>query len=214
MALVRSKLMILKSNLEDNTAIEVTAVAHARLTEETAKEARSKSFDEGLIVEYEKFSNGRNITWWKDEKAGIGGVLDLVRMESMFKPQPFLISQCDNDEDTDQDLRYFKVLDVPTSNSMSGFFDLPDEGPSKQIYFLTAGSRHADGLDLDFNGYMEMACESKLFFYWQKVLIDIKKNKESPETRDFREIMPTIFSDFDWDTFVEKYNSLRLSLNK
>ena len=56
-----------------------------------------------------------------------------------------------------------------------------------------------------------MAFEAKIFEYWPLVLLDIQNNHESPETIKFKKEMPKIFDDFDWEKFVEKYESLRLS---
>lgn len=73
------------------------------------------------------------------------------------------------------------------------------------------GDKWVSGLDLDVEGYFKMAFASKVFFYWQVVLIDIKEGTLSDETKTFKKEMPKIFTDFHWDEFVNLYESLRLS---
>ncbi len=59
-----------------------------------------------------------------------------------------------------------------------------------------------------------MAYEAKVFYYWPRVLLDIQNGTECYETERFKKEMPKLFADFNWDKFVEKYQSLRLSKNK
>jgi len=45
-------------------------------------------------------------------------------------------------------------------------------------------------------------------FYWPDVLLDIQYGKESSETKNFKEMMPKIFVDFNWDHYVENNSTL------
>ena len=66
-------------------------------------------------------------------------------------------------------------------------------------------------LDIDFKGYLEMAFEAKAFQYWPKRLLDIKYGGETPETVAFEREMHRIFAGFDWESYVKRYQELRLS---
>lgn len=184
------------------------------ISAEVAAEAVQRGFDEKLIREY-RSSNGVKMTWWKDPAEGTGGSMELVNMESMFEPQQWLVELCDQYPTMDKDLRHFRLLDVPPRVELSvGFFDLPGNKSSGHLYVLMTGDQHASDLDLDFEGYIDMAIASRVYFYWQKVLVDIRKGKESPELKTFRQEMTALSADFSWEEYVNKYNSLRLSLRK
>ncbi len=163
-----------------------------------------------IIEEYSE-SDGFFINWWKDENKKIGGELNLSPSKFLLQNEPTLKTECDMDSEMDQELRYFRLFDVPTMNSQVGFFALPNIEPSQNLYFRMVGDKWASDLDVDIDGYFKMALASKIFFYWQIVLIDIKEGTISDETKTFKKEMPKIFSDFNWDEFVALYQSLRLS---
>jgi len=199
--------------LEDEGKIEEFEEKFSpRISESDEEQLKKLKIYDDLIKLY-KQTNGFEIEWWKDSEEGIGGAIKLNSTKFLFQNEPSLKTECDLDPNMDQDLRYFRILDNPSMNTQVGFFMTPEKGITKALWFRMVGY-DASSLDLDFKGYLEMALTSKVFFHWQKVLLDIKDGKESPETKTFKEHMPQIFSDFNWDEFIEKYSSLRISLNK
>ncbi|WP_010521974.1 hypothetical protein [Aquimarina agarivorans] len=187
--------------------------ANLPISDEIVNKANEVRFDDEIIKEYKKKSNGRKIKWWKDSSKGIGGSINLLKMESMFEKDIAIIDELKVNEYLDKDLEFFRAIDIPSMNEEVGFFMIPDKKPTIDIYYRLAGE-NVSSLDLNFKGYLEMAFESKVYAYWQKVLVDIQDNEASPEVIIFKENMPKIFNDFSWEAFVEKYESLRLSKQK
>ena len=108
-------------------------------------------------------------------------------------------------------LEFFKPFDLVTDEAECGFLHRPGFS-SAAIYYHRIGRPQLYNLDLDFSGYLEMALAARVYYYWPKVLLDIQSGEESPETLDFKHNMPLVFPDFSWEGFVEKYQSLRLSI--
>lgn len=198
---------------EKNGTIEFTNEFKMPINEESVKELRNNKINDLIIQEYNE-SDGFNIFWWKDSSKKIGGKIKFNPSEFLLKNEPVLDIECQMDPEMDQELKYFRFLDVPTMNSQVGFFALPDKEPSKNLYFKMAGDKWASDLDLDVEGYLKMALVSRVFYYWQLVLIDIQNDNESEETKIFKKEMSKIFSDFNWNEFVNLYQSLRLSKRK
>lgn len=198
---------------EKNGTIEFTNEFKMPINEESVKELRNNKINDLIIQEYNE-SDGFNIFWWKDSSKKIGGKIKFNPSEFLLKNEPVLDIECQMDPEMDQELKYFRFLDVPTMNSQVGFFVLPDKEPSKNLYFKMAGDKWASDLDLDVEGYLKMALVSRVFYYWQLVLIDIQNDNESEETKIFKKEMSKIFSDFNWNEFVNLYQSLRLSKRK
>ena len=169
------------------------------------------SFLHDRVEEIYNYSDGFNAYWNLDETGEIGGRFLIPELRFHLMNDQSLINQCDMDSSMDERLRRFRVIDTPTMNTMVGYFVSENNEPSESLYFYTQGAQFAKSLDINFSSYLDLAMESKFFYYWQQVLIDIQRDTESPETKKFKEWMPKIFTDFNWETFVEKYNSLRIS---
>ena len=80
----------------------------------------------------------------------------------------------------------------------------------QSVYYLH-GDNELSNLDLDFHGYTEMAYEARVFNYWQRVLLEYTKGNSSEITEAFKTEMPQIFPDWRWESFIEKFESLRIS---
>ena len=88
-----------------------------------------------FIIDEYKTSNGFKVNWWFNPEKGIGGEINLSPIKSLLKNEPTLSDECDMDSEMDQELRYFRLFDVPTMNSQVGFFALPNKEISKSLYF-------------------------------------------------------------------------------
>lgn len=180
------------------------------ISEEEHERAESIGLSPQIVQSY-RASNGLSVSWWADEDEGIGGAMNINPIRFLFRDEPSLASECDMDPEMDQELRHFRILENPTMNSQVGFFALPNEKPSQSMQFRMAGEQWTDDLDLDLDGYLEVASAARVFFNWQSVLVAIKAGEETAQTRVFKEHMPKLFAGFEWDAFVNKYQSLRLS---
>ncbi len=168
-----------------------------------------KKIDTNLIQIYSELSDGFRIKWFSDEEKGIGGNIHFMEMKHVLADQKGNLYD-DQDIQMNDLIAYYKPFDLISETFSCGFLITPDF-VSTSIYCHNSPDPETYDLDLDFAGYMEMAYEAKVFQYWPKVLLDIKANYESVETKAFKEHMPKIFEDFNWDSFVQKYESLRLS---
>ena len=119
----------------------------------------------------------------------------------------------EDDIELGNDICFYKPLDVFAPEASCGIYVNPKDSDYRNqcIYYNYTGESVIYNLDLDFEGYLTMAGEAFIFRYWPKVLVDIKYGRESEETKDFRDGMKKMFHTFDWEKFVEKYESLRLS---
>jgi hypothetical protein len=170
--------------------------------------------DEQLLKLYKDLSDGINISWSTEERKGVEGNLNFMQFEHIVADQRDRLYNAD-DVERGNDICYFHPIDLITPEAECGFYYHPEERASNHcMYYHESGKREIHSLDLDFIGYFKMACESKVFFYWPKVLLNIQGGGECAETIRFKKEMPKLFEDFTWDKFVSKYESLRLSNNK
>lgn len=159
---------------------------------------------------YRKTNNGWELRW-ETGNSSIGGCIDLAETKHLFA-EPESLGFYDEDTDEDADIRFFHPFDYPSPESYVGFIIRPDT-IYKSVYYMSIGDYELNNLDLDFDGYTQMAIESRVFNHWQVVLLyymgDI--NIGSSETETFKAEMPKIFPNWKWENFIAKFESLRIS---
>ena len=161
---------------------------------------------DGIEDFYNNISDGYEFEWWADREDGIGGKLEFASTEYLFD-DPGLY-----DEGDDEDLQYFRPLDYPTPETYAGFIIKPDTiYPS--LFYMSVSDYQLYNLDLDYEGYTQMALDARVFNHWQKVLLyymgDVDTGRSETET--FKTDMPKIFPDWTWENFIARFESLRLS---
>ncbi|MNJ90964.1 hypothetical protein D3C87_86040 [compost metagenome] len=82
--------------------------------------------------------------------------------------------------------------------------------PDKKGLYLSKTDGETQPLHVDFEGYLKLLTLSKGFGWWQNALIEISTGVHQPNTDSFRENMPKIFPEFNWDEFVALYQSVRI----
>lgn len=174
------------------------------------KVSEELNLDENFIDLYRAY-NGLKIDWATDDERKTGGRMHFLSMEEVIKSWEGYLYE-DDEVAEDADIRFFHPFDLISEEAQCGIIIDPNSD-IKSIFYNYSGEMEIYSLDLDFKGYLEMALEAKVFYYWPKVLLDIKNNEESEETKKFKEEMPKIFKDFNFNQFVDKYNSLRISNN-
>lgn len=178
------------------------------LNDDLAKKALDSGINSNLIELYRSY-NGFEMNWMSDSKEGIGGQIHFLSLEEVVKSwEGYLFENDDVAENAD--IRFFHPLDLITEEAQCGIIIDPTN-PLESLFYNQSSETDIYSLDLNFQGYLEMAHAAKAFFYWPKVLLDISLKKESSETQTFKKHMPKIFSEFNWNDFVAKYESLRLS---
>lgn len=160
------------------------------------------------IIDFYKMFDGFKLEW-SDTAGDLGGCMHFLKMEEVL--QNWKGNLYDEDDLEENDLiEFFHPFDLITPEAQCGIM-IGMEYEDHEIHYNYSGTAETLGLDVDFEGYLEMAKEARIFFYWPKVLLDIQNKEENPETLSFKKNMPKIFPDFKWENFVAKYESLRLS---
>ena len=156
---------------------------------------------------YKEVADAFQLNWKKDENSF--GFIQLAEMKHLLAGANGNGIYFDEDLPQDADIRFFHPLDFPTPETYVGFIIKPDT-IYQSVYYLH-GDNELSNLDLDFHGYTEMAYEARVFNYWQLVLLEYTKGNSSEITETFKTEMPQIFPDWTWESFIEKFESLRLS---
>lgn len=207
-----SKISLLNSILEighyDKTIKEFEVDYRASINNELESQMKSFKISDDIINLYQ-YSNGIDMKWNNDNEKGVSGQMRMLNIENVLQDWKNEIYYESDIEENDL-LEYYKPIDFVTPEVSSGILITP-EFTSDSIYCHINGNTDLFDLDLDFEGYIDMAVESKIYNLWTIVLLQIQKQEEGVETKSFKENMPKIFSDFNWDKFVKKYESLRLS---
>ncbi|GEN78255.1 hypothetical protein [Chryseobacterium hagamense] len=165
----------------------------------------------GIKKYYEKRSDGYELEWYSDKKKAIGGKMKLAETKYLFSEENYLLY----DEEDEEDLKYFRPLDYPTPETYVGFIIKPDV-IYNSLYYMSVSNYELNNLDLDYEGYTQMAVEARVFNHWQRVLLHYMNGEGigSVETETFKTEMPKIFPDWTWENFIAKFESLRLSNKK
>lgn len=202
---------LLHARDEQKKIIEVKYHYGTILREDLLELNRLDVIHNGIKEFYNEITDGLELRWKKHEDGFIGGNIQLAETKHLFADPK------DNgiyyDETGDgNDLRYFHPFDFPTPESYVGFVIKPDT-IYKSVYYMSISDNSLRNLDLDFQGYTQMALEARVFYYWQLVLMYYMNGKGigEQETETFKAEMPKIFPDWSWENFIAKFESLRLS---
>ncbi|MFP9114356.1 hypothetical protein ACLI1A_10465 [Flavobacterium sp. RHBU_3] len=167
----------------------------------------------GIKEFYSEITDGFELNWKKDKNGFIGGNIQLATTKYLFA-DPESFGLYDEATAENADIRFFHPLDYPSPESYVGFVIRPDS-IYKSVYYVSISDYQLYNLDLDFNGYTQMAVEARVFNHWQKVLLYYMGVSETgvSETETFKTEMPKIFPDWTWENFIAKFENLRLSNN-
>lgn len=164
-----------------------------------------------LFVEVYSNSNGFEISWTSNEIEQSYGHIGFLEMESIFSSWEDVLYNND-DLSINENLKYFRPFDQVSPEILCGFLIKTNEA-YESVYLHYSGESSLQYLDVDFEGYVTMLYDAKAYKNWPYILIYIQDNDyENPLIESFKSDMPKIFDDFNWNDFVDKYNSLRLSM--
>ena len=162
--------------------------------------------DEG-IIEFYSFIDEWRVRWKTSEKS-------MVTAEGTFSFLPIeKVMQNTWDKDFGADdwapsMKGFRPLDLfYDSDGMVGFFTKETKKPG--LYLMHSDSS-LSALRLNFKGYLKLLAVSKGYGWWQNSLVQISTGEHMPNVARFKEDMPKLFPDFNWDEFVSLYQSLRI----
>jgi len=165
------------------------------------------------LKEFHLLNNGFSISWQSKKTDTLFGNFNFIPIEEIYDDYSHLFTE----EELQKDplIECFRPFDEISPEVRCGFIDYPTE-KIESIYLHSLSN--LDGLqdlDINFDGYVELMKMCWAYNNWPYILLYLQEdesdrlNKELIES--FKRDMPKVFSDFNWDTFAEKYESLRLS---
>jgi len=165
---------------------------------------------QGIKEYYEKRSDGFELAWWSNKEKGIGGKIKLAQTKYLFAEDNGIYGAGDAEEP-----KYFHPLDYPSPETYVGFVIKPGI-IYKSLYYMSVSNYELNNLDLDYDGYTQMAVEARVFNYWQLVLLHYMDTNSigSVEMENFKAEMPEIFPGWTWENFIARFERLRLSNKK
>ena len=172
-------------------------------------------------IDFSKFENieDKNISrfykcfnWWKfswktkptlDIKAE--GTFEIISFERVMS------ATWDDDlgaNDWAPDMKGFRPLDMfYDSDGFVGFYIGRED---KKGLYLVHSDSSVSPLHIDFDGYLKLLGMSKGFGWWQNALVEIATGAHQPNVDSFKENMPKIFPEFNYEEFKSLYESLRI----
>ena len=208
---VRNKNFVLMIiDLQDNKKISPQNFTPIRAVEDSLiEEALRLGFKESFALSYGQIAEA--MIFWIEEGAketttdyeGATHILSLdgiigKRSSSNFDPQYL------DDDDARND---FHVVDEFCNEAGVGIFS--GKSATNSLYFF-AIDEMPEYLGLDLSGYVEMLIASRCYRYWQKAILSIRNEKTNHETEKFKERMPYLFPGWTWESFVSKYNEVKI----
>lgn len=198
---------LLKARDELKSIVEVKYRYDATLKKDLPEMDYLDMVHKGIKKFYNEVTDGFEVTWKKDSNSFIGGKMKLAETKYLFAENNGIY-----DEGDAEDLKYFRPLDYPTPETYVGFIIKP-EVIYNSLYYMSVSNYEVTNLDLDYEGYTQMAVEARVFNHWQLVLLHYMDGEGigSVETETFKTEMPKIFPDWTWESFIATFERLRLS---
>lgn len=194
----------LAAELENNRAIEVTkAVFNPPATEEELKSARGRFDLTPAMIDFYGQANGVRIEWERrgEKRLPAGGLaagrINLLPVQEVFGDWEGVIFFDDN--------RRFELLHPLDFFAPEACAALRLDGSGNPEVFYHYLGEEMNPLGVDFEGYLELLLRARGFWYWQRAVARPDHvNPRAPmsvEERNFRELMPQLFPDFDPSDF-------------
>ncbi len=192
--------------LSNNPAINIdidNCVFNPPATEEELNAARSNFNLNPAMMDFYCQANGIQIYWERKEEVDIrggglaAGYIDLLPVQEVFKDWENIIYFGEDDP-----CKPLHPIDFFISNACAALY--LDGSDNPEVYYYYRGERMRP-LGVDFEGYLELLLKSRGFWYWHLAIAgpeDVNPNAPIPtEERNFREIMPQLFPDFNQSDF-------------
>jgi hypothetical protein len=199
------------ASLKNNSAIDVYECNfNSPATEEELNSARSKFNLTPAMIQFYSEANGISIQWEKlinKELSGgglIAGMIDLLPVQEVFRDWKDNIYF-----EEDDPCKPLHPIDYFIGNACAGLY--LDGSDNPEVYYYYRGEKMRP-LGVDFEGYLQLLLKSRGFWYWPLAIAgpeEVDPSTSMPrEERNFREIMPQLFPDFNPSDFQ------RLNRNK
>jgi hypothetical protein len=196
--------------LKNNPAIDVIICEfNSPAVEEELNEARSKFNLPPAMVDFYSQANGIKILWESQEQQEntsgelASGYINLLPVQEVFKDWKDIIYFSEDDP-----CKLLHPIDFFTGNACAAIYL---DGSAKAKVYCYYRGREMRPLGVDFEGYLGLLLKSRGFQYWYLAIAKLENvnssSSMSVEERNFREIMPQLFSDFnqsDFQPFIDE----------
>lgn len=200
---------LMAETLQNNSAINVRKCEfNPPATKKKLKEAQSHFKLTAAMIDFYSEANGITIEWERREQKGIpdgglaAGYINLLPVEQVFKDWENVIYF-----DEDDSFKPLHPIDVFIDEACAALY--LDGSDNPQVYYHYLGEEMSP-LGVDFEGYLQLLLKSRGFWYWHKAIAQPEYFNPyvpiSVEERNFREIMPQLFPDFDASDFQRLNN--------
>jgi hypothetical protein len=199
---------LLEANQDFKTIKKVFEIGgDGAVKKELPELTRLNQIHNGIEKLYRTVNDGYGIEWWSNKEKGLGGKFNFAQTKYLFAEDNGIY-----DEGDAEDLKYFRPLDYPTPETYVGFI-IKHDVIYKTLYYMSISNYELNNLDLDYEGYTQMAVEARVFNHWQLVLLYYMDGEGigSVETETFKTEMPKIFPNWTWEGFIATFERLRLS---
>ena len=196
--------------LKNNPVIDVVVCEfNPPATNNQLKEAQKNFNLTAAMIDFYSEANGITIQWERKEQKQIpdgglaAGYINLLPIEEVFQDWEHIIYF-----DDDSSFKPLHPLDFSTDEACAALY--LDGSDNPQVYYHYLGEEMSP-LGVDFEGYLQLLLKSRGFWYWHKAIAQPEYfNPYVPvslEERNFREIMPQLFPDFDGSEFQHFNNT-------
>jgi hypothetical protein len=153
--------------------------------------------------------NGLNISWTarEDAPADVMGSLKILEAKEVLKDWQGVVYF--DFTPADSRIRRFHPIDFFVDEAAVGAFLNEPDREDTSLYLYSFEGEPAN-LRLDMPGYVQMMVASRCFLYWQYAILEILEGQENPVSQRFKEWMPRLFPEFDWQQYVAQYERVRL----
>lgn len=160
------------------------------------------------VFDFHQDLNGLTIEWTTTaEIPDVKGSVKILSLKDILKDWKGIV-YFDFTDDTDR-IKKFYPIDFFIDEACVGAFLNEIDNQDCSLYLYGFGDEPIN-LNLDINGYIQMMVASKGFLYWQYSIIEILEGQENPVSQRFKEWMPKLFPNFNWQEYVNTCNQLKI----
>lgn len=200
---------LMADSIQNNSAINVVICKfNPPATKKKLKEAQNNFNLSTAMIDFYSEANGITIQWERKEHKEIAdgglaaGYINLLPLDEVFQDWINIIYF-----DEDDSFKPLHPLDFFIDEACAALY--LDSSDSPQVYYHYLGEAMSP-LGVDFEGYLQLLLKSRGFWYWHKAIAQPEYFNPyvpiSVEERNFREIMPQLFPDFDASDF-QRFNN-------
>jgi hypothetical protein len=198
----------LRDELESNSQVKVKQVTTPLRLNKKEKESLNGITPQSVFSFHQEM-NGLYIEWEgkRTKDPDVKGSVKILSVKEILKDWKGVV-YFDFTPDGDR-IRKFHPIDFFIDEAAVGAF-LNEANQEDPVLYLFSFEGEPVNLHLDMSGYVQMMTASKGFLYWQYTIIEILEGRENPVSRRFKEWMPKLFAEFNWDEYVTFFNELKI----